>query len=245
MIEWLLGPIDPSRAHEVGLNVAWHARLMVLAWGVLIPLGVIIARFGKVMPGQDWPRQLDNPTWWHSHLSLQYIAGAAMLGGLGMILMRPGEGLGATLHVFAGWTILSLAGVQFLAGWLRGTKGGPTSPAADGSYAGDHYDMTLRRKIFEHVHKTLGYLLLAAATATILSGLWITNAPVWMWLALIAWWILYVVGFVALQRRRLAVDTYQAIWGPSKTHPGNRIPPIGWGVRRVDERTVERQGEPS
>ncbi|MEM7021533.1 MAG: cytochrome b561 domain-containing protein [Pseudomonadota bacterium] len=239
MVEWLLGPIDPGRAHEVGLNIAWHGRLMVLAWGFLIPLGVITARFAKIAPWQDWPRQLDNPTWWHCHLMLQYTAGVAMLGGLVMILTRPGEGMGATLHVVAGWTIFGLASVQFLAGWLRGTKGGPTDPAADGSYAGDHYDMTQRRKIFEYLHKTLGYLLMVAAAATILTGLWITNAPKWMWIGLINWWAIYVLAFVNLQRRGLAVDTYQAIWGPSQTHPGNRRTPIGWGVRRLETRTSD------
>ena len=50
----------------------WHAGLMVAAWGVLVPAGAMIARFCKVMPGQDWPRVLDNKTWWHAHLALQY-----------------------------------------------------------------------------------------------------------------------------------------------------------------------------
>jgi hypothetical protein len=44
MIEWLLAPVDPLRAHDVGLAVAWHGRLMVAAWGVLLPLGVATAR---------------------------------------------------------------------------------------------------------------------------------------------------------------------------------------------------------
>ena len=52
-MDWLLAPIDPTRAHEVGLAISWHARLMVLGWGILAPLAVIIARFFKVMPGQD------------------------------------------------------------------------------------------------------------------------------------------------------------------------------------------------
>ena len=50
-MEWLLAPIDQARAHEIGLGVAWHGRSMVLAWGVLAPLAVLIARFYKVLPG--------------------------------------------------------------------------------------------------------------------------------------------------------------------------------------------------
>ena len=61
MWDWLLGPIDPSRAHEVGTLISWHARTMVLAWGILAPLAVMIARFFKVLPSQNWPGELDNP----------------------------------------------------------------------------------------------------------------------------------------------------------------------------------------
>ena len=58
-MEWLLSPIDGARAHEVGFAVSWHARTMVLGWGVIAPLAVILARFFKILPGQDWPRALD------------------------------------------------------------------------------------------------------------------------------------------------------------------------------------------
>ncbi|MGL4239726.1 MAG: cytochrome b561 domain-containing protein, partial [Beijerinckiaceae bacterium] len=106
--------------------------------------------------------------------------------------------------------------------------GGPTEP----SVRGDHYDMTARRRAFEHLHKSAGYLALALGVAAIVTGLWQANAPRWMWIALAAWWGLFLAAFVALQRRGLAFDTYQAIWGPDACHPGNARRPIGWGVRR-------------
>jgi len=40
--------VDPSRVHDVGFHVAWHGRFMTLAWGFLVPLGVVIARYYKV-----------------------------------------------------------------------------------------------------------------------------------------------------------------------------------------------------
>lgn len=43
---------------------------MVVAWGVLLPLGILIARFFKVTPRQRWPAELDNKFWWYSHLTL-------------------------------------------------------------------------------------------------------------------------------------------------------------------------------
>ncbi len=68
--------------------------------------------------------------------------------------------------------------------------------------------MTPRRILFEHVHKSTGYLLILLATAAILSGLWVANAPAWMWIALAAWWCVQILVFAWLQRLGYAVDTY-------------------------------------
>ncbi|MEM1345030.1 MAG: cytochrome b561 domain-containing protein [Pseudomonadota bacterium] len=227
MIEWLLSPIDPDRAHRVGGYVAWHGRMMVLAWGALFPLGILVARFWKVLPRQDWPRELDNQVWWRAHLALQYSGGIAMLVGLTLILMTDA---GDTAHAYIGWVVVGFASLQFLAGWLRGSKGGPT----DDSLRGDHFDMTLRRLAFEYFHKFAGYALVALALWGIVSGMWLANAPVWMWLGLAGWWACIILAFVVLQRRGQALDTYQAIWGPDPDLPGNRRPPIGVGVCRRD-----------
>ena len=232
MLDLLLAPIDPGRAHAVGQGVAWHGRLMVLAWGFLFPLGIVVARFFKVTPWQDWPRQLDNKAWWHGHRALQYAGGLAMLAALLLVLVLPAGAPGGAAHRAVGWTVAVLVLAQFLGGWLRGTKGGPTAPAPDGSRRGDHYDMTRRRVLFELAHKTAGYALVGIASAGILSGLWLANAPVWMWLALGLWWTALIAAFAWLQRRGYALDTYQAIWGPDPRHPGNARPPIGWGIRR-------------
>ena len=232
MLEWLLAPIDPSRPHVVGFAVSWHGRMMVLAWGFLFPLGIFAARFLKIMPGQDWPRALDSKLWWHGHRSLQYAGGVAMAIALFLILVRSEGAEGGGTHRAIGWMVVGLVAAQFLSAWLRGTKGGPTAPAPDGSWSGDHYDMTPRRILFERFHKTTGYLLILLATAAILEGLWVANAPAWMWIALAAWWGVLILAFAWLQRRGFAVDTYQAIWGPDTRHPGNGMKPIGWGIRR-------------
>jgi hypothetical protein len=67
MLEWLLSPMDAARIHDVGWHLSWHARIMTLAWGILVPLGIIIARYCKISPKQDWPQQLDNHLWWNTH----------------------------------------------------------------------------------------------------------------------------------------------------------------------------------
>ncbi|WP_419913866.1 cytochrome b561 domain-containing protein [Hoeflea sp.] len=215
--EWLLAPIDAGRPHQVDLAVAWHARMMTLAWGVLVPAGVLIARYFKVTPRQDWPRVLDNQFWWVSHLWLQQTAAALML--LGVVLTLPGAWEASIQHAILGWLVVGFACLQILSGWLRGTKGGPSDPAG---LRGDHYDMTRRRLLFEAVHKVIGYALLPIAAATIMTGLWSANAPVWMWIVIPAYWIVLIVVAVVCERRGMNMGSYQAIWGPDKDHPGNR-----------------------
>ncbi|MEM1049101.1 MAG: cytochrome b561 domain-containing protein [Pseudomonadota bacterium] len=232
MVDWLFAPIDASRAHTVDLGIAWHARLMVLAWGIALPCGVLAARFFKIMPGQDWPAHIDNRAWWHTHLTLQYGGGFLTLIALGLILFGSARSGNAGLHGLFGWSVIALAATQFLGGWLRGSKGGPTDPNPDGSLAGDHYDMSFRRLVFEYVHKSAGYAAILLAACAIATGLWQANAPRWMPILIASWWALLVVLFIVFQRRGMAVDTYQAIWGPDPRHPGNRRTPIGWGIRR-------------
>ncbi|MEM7318408.1 MAG: cytochrome b561 domain-containing protein [Pseudomonadota bacterium] len=220
ILEWLLAPIDASRSHHIDLTIAWHARIMVIGWGVLIPTGIVIARYFKVTPGQDWPRALDNPFWWHSHLGLQQLGVALSIAGIALAVWAsvPAH----ALHKVLGWAVFAGGLLQVLSGWLRGTKGGPTAPAPDGSMRGDHYDMTIRRVIFEAVHKTLGYVLLVTAAVTILLGLWSVNAPVWMWLAITGYWVGLAGVAILAERRGMAIGSYQAIWGPDPKHPGNR-----------------------
>jgi hypothetical protein len=210
----------------------WHGRAMVLAWSVLLPLGILIARFCKITSRQRWPQQLDNKAWWHAHLALQYAGGALTLLGILVLGLWSGPWRSQSAHAWFGWSVVALAVTQFVGGWLRGSKGGPTDPRSDGSLSGDHFDMTARRRLFERVHKSVGYISLAFALAAIASGLWHVNAPRWMWLLLAVWWLLLIGAGVHLQRQGRAIDTYQAIWGPDPSYPGNRMQPIGWGVRR-------------
>lgn len=230
MWEWLLSPIDAQRAHEVGFAVSWHARSMVLAWGVIAPLAVIVARYFKVLPGQDWPRVLDVQLWWQIHWKGQVLV--LILSVIGLVLVLPSDLSQMSLHNWLGYGVLAGLAVQVLLGLFRGTKGGPSAPAPDGSLRGDHYDMTAWRRMFEALHKAIGYGVLLLAAVTILLGFWKANAPHWMWAMLALWWPLLIAAFVVLQRRGMAVDTYQAIWGTDPDLPGNRLPHPGWGVRR-------------
>lgn len=231
-MDWLFVSIDPARSHEVSFAMAWHGRLMVLAWGVVFPIGILIARFMKITPKQDWPNQLDNQVWWHSHWILQSLGGVAVVVAFYLIWGSEGTSVAAWVHHIIGWSVIVFCGVQVLAGLMRGSKGGPTDKAPDGSMNGDHFDMTTRRLIFEYLHKLLGYFALLLAWGCTFLGLWLANSPVWMFLILIAWFSLLVLIFISLQQRGLALDTYQAIWGPDPSLPGNQRKPIGFGIMR-------------
>lgn len=229
MLEWLFLPMDPSRVHDVGWHLSWHARFMVLAWGVLVPIGVVVARYMKIAPGQNWPVVLDSHLWWNTHRICQYSAFVFMCIGLWLILNAPPlENVLPGPHWFLGWAALCLACVQIVGGILRGTKGGPTEP----SPRGDHFDMTVRRLTFEYVHKTAGYAGILLSIVAILNGLWQANGPNWMWVSLCSWWVSLIVLSLKLQSQGMAVDTYQAIWGPDPDLPGNQRKPIGLGITR-------------
>ena len=221
LIAWLLQPIDSTRPHEVGILLSWHGRIMVLAWGVIIPLGIVTARFFKILPWQNWPEELDNPTWWQLHWKGQ--TAALVLTALGIILILfANHHASHPLHRWFGWSIAALGIGQALSGLWRGTKGGPTARAADGSPHGDHFDMTQRRLVFEKLHKSLGYGLLLAGITAVFTGLWAANGPIWMWLVILAWWLVLALVASILERYVGAYDTYQAIWGPDPDLPGNR-----------------------
>lgn len=226
-------PLSGAALHTIEPWSYWHARAMVLAWGVLLPLGALVARFYKVVPGQRWPVELDRRTWWHGHRLCQWSGIALMTVGVALAAGRgQGHTAAACWHALGGWTLVALGGFQLLSGLRRGTKGGPT----DRTLRGDHYDMTPRRIWFERLHKSVGWLAIVGSIPVIASGLVAADAPRWMPSVLLAWWAALAVLALRLQRAGRCIDTYQAIWGPDPVHPGNALRPVGWGVRRPGRR---------
>lgn len=242
MMEWLLSwlstPLSGATTHSIATWTAWHARLMVLSWGILVPVGVFAARFYKVLPTQNWPEELDNRNWWNAHRWFQGTAVLSMTAGLALAFGADrGESAAETVHVALGWFLCLAGWLQVLAGVFRGSKGGPT----DVLLRGDHYDMSPWRLWFERLHKGLGWVAVVVAVPTIALGLKVSDAPRWMAVVLIVWWTGLAVWFVRLQMRGRCIDTYQAIWGPDELHPGNRIQPIGWGISRYTARTWRKR----
>jgi len=229
--QWLITPLSGALSHEISTAISWHGRLMVLAWAVLLPLGVVIARFFKIWPRQDFPNKLDHQGWWISHQILQYSGLILMLIGLIFVIKQRqinAEHTFYTVHQILGYVVVVIGIMQALSGLLRGSKGGPT----DKKLRGDHFDMTKRRIIFEFIHKLLGYFVILLSCLAIYSGLVLADAPRWMFLIIIMWWLLLLGIFMWLQKQGRAIDTYQAIWG-DVDNAANKISAIGLGIKKL------------
>lgn len=210
-----------------------------------MPVGALIARFMKVLPAQNWPEELDNKWWWRAHLACQ--CGGVFLAFIALALVW-GWASGATIlansHRYLGWTVSGLAIVQVLSGVFRGSKGGPTDASisdANKAVLGDHFLMTPRRLVFERIHKGLGWLALFCAAIAIVLGLITADAPRWMLLSVLLWWMLCACAFAYWQYQGRCVDTYQAIWGPDCALPGNQRAPVGIGVMRFSAQQWQRR----
>ncbi len=205
-----------------------HGALMVVAWLVLLPLGALVARTRKVLPRQDWPRVVEDLTWWWLHRVLQYAGVAVAVAGLAVAWRATGALALGLLHVQTGLLLLTLAALQIVSTWFRGDKGGPTGTRADPkrpeTWRGDHYDMTPRRRAFEAWHKQAGWLSILLAPVTVLLGLRLYGWPVpLVWVAAVL--ALSQAGIATwLLRTSRGIGTYQALWGPDARHPGNRPP---------------------
>ncbi len=237
MIDWLLLPLSGAAAPAISDAHAWHARLMVLGWGLVVPCGVLIARYWKVTPQQNWPHTLDSKVWWRSHLAAANVVAFCTIVGFALVVNSAPKVFSALplsikLHHLLGYAVMVLCIVQILLGLLRGGKGGPTSV----SMRGDHYDMSPRRILFERVHKSCGWLAIALSIGAIVSGLVHSDAPRWMFFILLVWWSALIGAAIIWQRRGQCLDTYQAIWGPDPIHPGNHpsLKPTGWGITRKE-----------
>ena len=198
----------------------WHGAMMALAWLVLIPAGGLVARFFKVRPTQDFPAQLDDPLWWNTH-RLTQTAGAALAAVAAWWAYDARDQVidWQLSHVQLGIVTLSLCTAQMLSPLLRGTKGGPTDTYADPAdpltWRGDHYDMSLQRRLFEAWHKNFGYVAMLVALAALWTGIETAGLPDWWKLGVVAATAIYLAAFIHLTRRWRRVDTWLAIWGPN------------------------------
>ncbi len=245
-LDWLRAPLHTGPLDDVNPVDFWHGVLMGTAGAVLVPVAVLAARYWKIVPGQDWPRIINHRGWQRVHGLCGVAAVLCLVAGVAMAFQ--GMSLASHLahpHAWMGWGVMAVLLLLVVNIALRGSIGGPGRHQPRTlvhlhDVPGDHYDMTRRRRIFEHGHRWLGYGLMLALFANVMTGYWHVNVPRGLALATLAWWACLALMAWRWERQGRAVDGYQARWGPSMAHPGNRIPRLGGGLHRYTEEEYRR-----
>ncbi|HEY4773183.1 MAG TPA: cytochrome and DOMON domain-containing protein [Xanthobacteraceae bacterium] len=203
-----------------------HAVVMVASWGLLVPILLVITRFYKVTPRQDYPALTDNPFWFRTHRLWMTVVVIASTLAAGMAAWTIGGLSLETVHGRIGAAVIALGWFHQGLSALRGTHGGPWDrqhrPRPPDQWFGDHYSMTARRRIFEAIHIPSGFLTAAAGIAAVLTGLFLFSLS-WHWYAGYGAFLLVILGLSwKFTRDGRHIRTYVALWGASPQHPGNR-----------------------
>ncbi|KAJ4959161.1 hypothetical protein NE237_026272 [Protea cynaroides] len=130
--------------------LAVHGFMMFVAWGILLPGGILAARYLKHMKGD---------LWYQTHVYLQYSGLAIVLLG---VLFAAAELRGffiSSIHVKFGLTAIILACIQPVNASLR-----PKKPA-NGEV------VSSRRILWEYVHVIVGRCTIVAGIAALISGM--------------------------------------------------------------------------
>ncbi|XP_057964022.1 cytochrome b561 and DOMON domain-containing protein At3g25290-like [Malania oleifera] len=150
-----------------------HGILNAVSWGILFPVGVIIARYMRTFHSAD-------PAWFYLHASCQlsaYVIGVAGWG-TGLKLGSESKGFQFTTHRNLGISLFCLATVQIFALFLR--------PKKDHKY----------RFYWNIYHHSIGYAVLVLGIMNVFKGLDILDpAKKWKSAYIV---VLAVLGVIAL-----------------------------------------------
>jgi len=148
-----------------------HGLLAMMGWGVLMPIGMITARYF---------RQLD-PCWFYSHLAIQVCGYAIGIAAVVLGFRLNGDGLkDVDAHKALGIAILAMASLQVLAILARPDK---TSKV---------------RRFWNWYHHNIGRAAILVAVGNVFLGLSIaqeTNAYIVSYGVFVAVWVVAVAAF--------------------------------------------------
>ncbi|KAE8678105.1 Cytochrome b561, DM13 and DOMON domain-containing protein [Hibiscus syriacus] len=144
--------IQGSSEAEQGLQpvLAVHGFMMFLAWGILLPGGILAARFLKHVKGDGWFR---------IHIYLQYSGLAIILLGLPFAVAELQGFYVSSLHVKFGIVAIIFACVQPMNAYLR-----PEKPAKG-------EDASSKRLIWEYFHVIVGRGAIVVGIAALFTGM--------------------------------------------------------------------------
>ncbi|XP_022953214.1 cytochrome b561 and DOMON domain-containing protein At3g25290-like [Cucurbita moschata] len=162
------GEIDPRMIRK---NI--HGVLNAVSWGLLFPIGIVIARYLRVFPSAD-------PAWFYLHISCQISAYAIGVAGwgTGMKLGSESEGYQVLDHRNIGIALFSMATLQMFALFLR--------PKKDHKY----------RVYWNIYHHSIGYSILILGIINVFKGFHILSPDhKWKFAYVVT---IIVVGAIAL-----------------------------------------------
>ena len=134
---------------------------MGLSWGVMLPIGVLVARYTKhTLPGGQ------PAVWFRVHRGTQTAGLVISIAGLAIALARPEFGPIDTPHGYIGLVVMALALLQPLNAMVRPKA---IDKTVDKSAAPGR-KKTCRRSVWEVLHKSTGYLAVVLALANMFLG---------------------------------------------------------------------------
>eukprot|EP00262_Sarcandra_glabra_P006701 TRINITY_DN19193_c0_g1_i1.p1 TRINITY_DN19193_c0_g1~~TRINITY_DN19193_c0_g1_i1.p1 ORF type:complete len:398 (+),score=43.14 TRINITY_DN19193_c0_g1_i1:322-1515(+) len=150
-----------------------HGVLNTVSWGILFPVGVIIARYVRTFPSAD-------PAWFYLHVSCQFSAYVIGVAGwaTGLKLGSESKGIQYSTHRYLGIALFTLATIQMFAMFLR--------PKKDHKY----------RTYWNIYHYSVGYSVIIMGIINVFKGLEMLNpAKKWKTAYII---LLAILGAISL-----------------------------------------------
>lgn len=216
-----------GRSIEIHWN--YHALVMVFVWAVVVPACVTAMRFHKPAPSLRGIRRdvsLWHREWWffsvHKFGMFFGMFVALSAGGIAFFVSGTFSG---SVHAYLGALTLLMGLIQIISSQLRGSRGGkyreganPNDPA---TWRGDQYDRTIRRRVFEAVHRTCGYFSVILAFGAVGSGLVQYQMPVLATTVLVICFF-WLAVWVRYEFKERAYDGYRVAHGYGLEHPYNK-----------------------
>ncbi|XP_031281267.1 cytochrome b561 and DOMON domain-containing protein At3g59070-like [Pistacia vera] len=133
-----------------------HGAVNMVSWGILMPIGVMTARYMKVFK---------DPAWFYAHIICQCLAYTIGLGGAatGIYLGNKSHGIQFNAHRYIGILLFILGFLQVLALKLR--------PNKDHKY----------RLYWNIYHHSVGYAIIILSIVNIFQGISILESKIWKW----------------------------------------------------------------
>jgi len=169
---------DASTIDETDYVIA-HSACMWVAFAGLMPIGALLARYGKMLP-------IKTPLWFYAHITVQTLAVIMMIPGFVLALKVDDDGERfEENHGRIGLALFILGGTQFLGGVLRPHK------AAEGEFS-------LIRTIWELGHGPLGLAISIMAFINVFYGLELDDDSKEIWWTLHTAWVIIIGGLAII-----------------------------------------------